>query len=121
MSWPVHNERKSKGLTALLAVVGTYPDIVIRVGFTALVDLIENRRRVFHVEHWQPPHFPVGIAGVWIVSELYVDRPIVVQAIFCLQANLVVSQRRQEGKGSLGQMKSHTRNSLGDPCSRLYG
>src|SRR5438034_11604763 len=99
MSWPVHNERKSKGLAALFAVVGTYPDIVIRVGFMALLDLIKNRRRVFPVEHWQPPPFPVTHAGVWIVSGLYVHRPIVVQVIFCLQADIAGRPTLRGGKG----------------------
>src|SRR2546421_1756421 len=78
----------------------------------ALVDLIQDRRRVLHIKHRQSPHLPVGIAWVGVIGELYIDRPVVVQTVLHLHANLVIGQRRQEGKRSLGQVKSHNGTSF---------
>src|SRR6266566_4844115 len=102
MGWPVHNKRDGKGLTALPAVVGPHSNVVIRVGFTALVDLIEDGRRIHYVEHRQPPHFPIRIAWMRIISEFDVNRPVIVQTVLHLHPNLIVGQRWQERKCSLG-------------------
>src|SRR5579859_2500004 len=110
--WSVHDKRKSDGLAALATVVSAHPDIVIWVGPAALVDLIQDRCRVLLVEHRQPPHLPVGITWVRVVGELNVERPVVVQAILYLHTNLVIGQRRQEGKCSLRQVKSHSVHSF---------
>src|SRR5439155_25020147 len=111
MRWPVHHKREGESLTTLPAIVGPDAYIVIWVSFTALLDLIENRPRILHVKHRQPPHLPIAVAWMGIISELDVDRPAIVQAVLYLHANLVVGQRWQEGKCSLGQMKSHIGNS----------
>src|SRR5438874_1473983 len=98
---PVHDEREGDALAPLAAVVDTYPDIVMRVGFATLVDRIENGHRIPDVKHWQSPHFPVGVARMGIVGKFYVDGPVVVQTVLYLHTDFVVGQRRQEGKGSL--------------------
>jgi hypothetical protein len=46
----VYDEREGDGLAAFAAVVGTHPDIVIWVGSTALVDLIQDCSRILHVK-----------------------------------------------------------------------
>ena len=88
----VHNERETNRLTTFTAVVGTYPDIVIRIVSTALVNLMHDAYRIFHVKHRQSPHLPVGIARMGIVGELYIYRPIIVKAILYLLADLIVGQ-----------------------------
>src|ERR1700682_5106156 len=105
--WPVHDERQRDGLAALATVVGTHADIVLGVGCAALVDGMQDGRRVLLVEHWQSPHLPVVVAGMRVVGEFDIDGPVIVQAVLYLQANLVIGQLRQEGKGSLRQVKSH--------------
>src|SRR2546421_5169501 len=107
----VHNERETNRLTTFTAVVGTYPDIVIRIVSTTLVNLLHDAYRIFHVKHRQSPHLPVGIARMGIVGKLYIYRPIIVKTILYLLADLVVGQWRQEGKGSLRKVKSHSNKS----------
>src|SRR6266702_134447 len=108
----VHNERESNRLPSLAAVISTHADIVMRVGFAALVDLMQNRRWILFIKHWQSPHLPIGVARMGIIGELYIDGPVVVQTVLHLLTNLVVGQRWQEGNRSLRKMKSHIRNSF---------
>src|SRR6266487_3805879 len=112
VGWPVDDKRERERLTPLAAIVGAHADVMVRVGPAALVDLVQNRCRVFHIEHGQAPHLPVAVARVRIIGELYIDGPAIVQAVLYLQADLVVAQIRQEGKRALCQMKCHESSSL---------
>src|SRR5260370_35644539 len=85
------------------------------VGSAALVDFVEDRSGVLLVKHRQSPHLPVCIARMGIVGELDIERPIVVQTVVHLHAYLVVGQRRQKGKRSLCQVKSHDGHSFSVP------
>ena len=46
VGWSVHDEREGDSLPTLAAIVCTHPNIMMRVGSAALIDLIQNRSRV---------------------------------------------------------------------------
>ncbi len=68
---------------------------------SALGELGHDPGGVVQVEHGVAPHVPVGVARVRVVGVLDRDRPLVVEAVLELSADLVVGQVGQEGEGSL--------------------
>ena len=73
-----------------------YPDIMIRVGFAAVIDLRQYAGRVLQVKHRVAEHFPISVAGMRVIGVLDTYRPAVLQRIFDLRRDLLIRQRGQK-------------------------
>jgi len=71
---------------------GTDADVMIRIGFTAVVDFHQDAGRVLQVEHGIAEHFPIGIARVWVVGVFHAQGPALVQRVFDLSGDLLIGQ-----------------------------
>ena len=72
---PVDDVGHGHALDAAHRTESSDSDVMIRIGFAAVVDFHQDASRVFQIEHRVAKHFPVGVAGMWVIRVLDAQGP----------------------------------------------
>ena len=75
-----------------------YPYVMIRIGFTAVIDLSQYAGGILQIEHRIAEHFPISVAWMRVIGVFNAYCPIVLQRIFNLRRDLFVRQWGKERK-----------------------